>query len=135
MSLFIVPQSHTDYAWESDGASCLGEACTTDEITPSQLKMILSRGERTLVQMKNSEDKVVGWGCYRIDQLPNLRALHITNLVAHNGGFENFFEEIKKIASAYGCSRVRCSCLPTQAMLFKIKCNFLPVYTTLEIII
>jgi len=132
LSLFIVPQSHTDYAWEKDGASTLAESCTADEVTPDQLKMILNRGERTLVQIKNGED-VVGWGVYRIDQLPNIRVLHITNLVAHNSHFENFFEEIKKIAMYHGCSRVRCSCSPTHARLYKITCGFTPVYETLEI--
>lgn len=134
MTLFIVPQSHTDYAWDVEGASCLAEACLVDECTPSQLKMLLSRGERTLVQVKN-EDVIAGWGVYRIDQLPNIRVMLITNLVAHNGGFESFFDEIKKIASAYGCSRIRASCLPAQARLYEMKCKFKLVYSTVEVII
>lgn len=133
MGLLIVPYDYIDKAWV-DGASCLSESCLTDEVTIDQLKMILSRGERTLVQIRN-EEKVVGWGVYRIDQLPNLRVLHITNLVAHNGGFESFFEEIKAIAKAYGCSRVRASCSPTHARLYKITCGFTPVYETVEVII
>jgi len=131
MALFIVPQTHIDIAWK-DGASSLVESCLTDEVTIEQLKMILSRGERVLVQIKNNED-VVGWGVYKIDQMPNFRALHITNLVAHNSGFDSFFEDIKSIAKYNGCSRIRCCALPAQARLYKIRCNFLPVYTTLEV--
>ena len=131
MALFIVPQTHIDIAWE-DGANSLIESCLTDEVTIDQLKMILSRGERVLVQIKNGED-VVGWGVYKIDQMPNFRALHITNLVAHNSGFDSFFEDIKNIAKYNGCSRIRCCALPAQARLYKIRCNFQPVYTTLEV--
>ena len=133
MALFIVQQTHIDIAW-AEGASSLSESCLTDEVTTDQLKMILSRGERVLVQIKSGDD-VVGWGTYRIDQMPNFRALHITNLVAHNGGFDSFFEDIKSIAKFNGCSRIRCCSLPAQARLYKIRCNFQPVYTTLEVIL
>jgi len=130
--LIVIPPSHVDFAWR-DGASCLADACKlVDEITGDQLKMILARGERTLIVMRK-DDKNVGWGCIRVDQLPNIRVLHITDLVAPNGHFEEFFAEIKTIAEGMGCSRVRCSALPPQARLYKMKCNFLPVYETLEI--
>lgn len=132
MKLFTVSSSHVDKAWK-DGASCLEEACKlVDEITGSQLKMILSRGERTLVAMRD-EDKTVGWGCFRIDQLPNVRVLHITDLVAHNAHFEAFFNELKQVAEQLGCSRIRCSAPPAQARLYRIKCGFEPIYETLEV--
>lgn len=112
MELQQVAPMHIDRAW-SDGASCLAEACDTSggEITGSQLKMILSRGERTLIRMWDGE-KVRGWGVVRVDQLPNIRALHITDLVAHNGHFEQFFEAIKHLARDLGCSE--CAVLRNQ---------------------
>ena len=132
MNLVIVPPTHIDYAWR-EGASCLAEACAlVDEITGDQLKMILARGERTLVRM-DDEGKVAGWGAFRVDQLPNLRILHLTDLVAHNAGFERFFEEIKQVAFSLGCSRIRCSTHPAQARLYRMKCGFKPVYETLEV--
>lgn len=122
-----------DKAWK-EGADCLEAACDESggDITGSQLKMILSRGERTLVRMDNNGE-TVGWGAVRVDQLPNLRALHVTNLVAPHGHFEQFFEEIKGMAASLGCSRVRCSAKPAQARLYRMKCGFLPVYETLEV--
>lgn len=130
--LEIVQPAFVDQAWR-DGASCLAEACElTDEITGSQLKLILSRGERHLVRMVDGE-KVVGWGCFRIDQLPNVRVLHITDLVAHNVGFERFFDEIKQVARNAGCSQVRCSAHPAQARLYRMKCGFTEVYATLKV--
>lgn len=133
MKLEIVEPRFVDFAWK-DGADSLGEVCKlVDEITGDQLKMILSRGERTLVRL-DDEGKTVGWGAFRVDQLPNLRVLHITDLVAHNGGFERFFEEIKQIAKVLGCSRVRCSTMPAQARLYRQKCGFKPVYETIEVL-
>lgn len=132
MRLDLVQPQFIDFAWR-DGASCLGEACNESggEITGDQLRMMLARGERQLVRMRDG-DAVVGWGVFRIDQLPNVRALHITELVAHGGGFERFFEEIKKVARAFGCSAVRCAAGPAQERLYRMKCGFEPIYTIME---
>lgn len=133
MELCPVPSERIDKAWK-DGASLLSEACETSggEITGDQLKMILSRGERTLLCMRD-DDKTVGWAVVRVDQLPNLRVLHVTDLVAHNAGFERFFAALKLMAGHLGCSRVRCSCKEAQARLYRMKLGFKPVYTTLEV--
>lgn len=122
-----------DKAWK-EGADCLASACDESggDITGSQLKLILSRGERTLIRMDN-DGETVGWGAIRVDQLPNVRALHVTNLVAPHGHFEQFFSEIKDMAAKLGCSEVRCSAKPPQARLFRMKCGFTPVYETLKV--
>mgnify|MGYP000149610975 FL=1 len=134
MQLIPVPQNFIDLAYQR-GASCLHEACSTsgNEITGDQLKMILSRGERSLLEM-TIDNKTVGWGVVRVDQLPNVRVLYITNLVAHNGGFEDFFEAIKQLARDLGCSKVRCAAKAAQARLYRMKCGFAPVYEVLEVI-
>ena len=133
MNLTPVPATHIDLAWK-EGASCLAEACDKSggEITGDQLKMILSRGERTLIRM-DAEDGVRGWGVVRVDQLPNLRVLFVTDLVAHNGGFHEFFEAIKEMARTLGCSRVRCAAGVAQERLYRMKCGFRPVYQILEV--
>lgn len=132
MKLVIVPPDWVDFAWRTEGADCLAEVCAlVEEITGSQLKMILCRGERTLIKME--EDGIaVGWGAFRVDNLPNIRVLHITDLVAHNQGFERFFEQIKDIAKKLGCAKVRCSTFPAQARLYRMKCGFKPIYETIE---
>ena len=132
MRLQIVQPQFIDFAWR-DGASCLAEACKlVDEITGDQLKLILSRGERTLVKMVEG-DETVGWGCFRVDQLPNCRVLHVTDLVAHNAHFETFFEDVKQIAETLGCSKIRCAAPPAQARLYKHKLGAKHVYEILEI--
>lgn len=132
MQLLTVSPQFIDRAWK-DGASRLEEVCDlVEEITGSQLKLILSRGERTLVALRK-DDKTVGWGCYRIDQLPNLRVFHITDLVARNAHFEDFFDQCKKMAEQMGCSRIRCAALPAQARLYRMKSGFKPIYEILEV--
>lgn len=133
MKLTIVPSTHIDMAW-LEGASSLAEACATSdgEITGDQLKLILSRGERTLVRMEADEGQV-GWGVVRVDQLPNVRVLFVTDMVAHNGGFERFFNELKGLARSLGCSKVRCAAKPAQARLYRQKVGFSPVYEILEV--
>ena len=60
MKLELIQAQFVDYAWR-DGADCLKEACDTSggEITGDQLRMMLARGERQLVRMRDG-DAVVG---------------------------------------------------------------------------
>jgi hypothetical protein len=133
LMLIQIPAYQIDAAWKN-GASDLAKACDTSggEITGDQLKMILARGERTLVRME-SEGQVVGWGVVRIDQLPNLRALYVTDMVAPGAHFETFFEDLKQLAAQNGCSVIRCAAKPAQERLYRMKCQFRPVYTILEV--
>lgn len=133
MKLELIDSRFIDKAY-ADGASCLSAACDVSggEIEGAQLKMMLSRSERTLVRM-NDEGKTVGWGVVRVDQLPNMRVLFVTDLVAPNGHFERFFDAIKELAASMGCSKVRCAAKPAQARLYSMKCGFNPVYTIMEV--
>jgi hypothetical protein len=129
MNIVPIPSHQVDYAW-ADGAIALAESCEK-ECTIDQLKMLIARGERTLCAMVD-DGITVGWGVCRVDQLPNIRALHITNLVGHNAHFESVFKELKLMAKSLGCSVVRCCAKPAQARLYRQKCGFVPVYETLE---
>lgn len=128
-----IPASHVDAAWR-DGASELAKACDTSggEIEGPQLKMILARGERTLFRM-DRDGECVGWGVVRIDQLPNVRVLFVTDLVAPNGHFEAFFDGLQAVAKQHGCSEIRCAAKDAQARLYRIKCGFEPVYQILRV--
>ena len=131
MTLQAIEPKNIDFAWR-DGASKLAEACKlVEEITGEQLKMILSRGERTLIEMRRDGENA-GWGTIRVDQLPNVRVLHITDLYAPKVHFEEFYEELRKIAIALGCSKIRCAALPAQERLYEAKCGFKAVYQIME---
>lgn len=133
MKLIPIPASHIDFAWR-DGASQLAEACETSggEITGDQLKMLLARGERTLIRM-DGEGTTVGWGVVRVDNLPNVRVLFVTDMTAHHAHFERFLQALKEIASAYGCSEIRCAAKPAQERLYRMKCGFSPVYQIMRV--
>lgn len=135
MQLIPVPQSHIDIAWQK-GASSLSEACATSggEVTGDQLKMLLSRGERSLLEMVDA-DNTVGWGVVRVDQLPNFRVLHVCEMTAPGAHFENFFTALKDLARGLGCSRIRCAAKQAQARLYRMKIGFVPVYETLEVVL
>jgi hypothetical protein len=135
LKLIPVPKEFIDKAWK-EGAWNLAEACEQSggEVEIGQLKMMLSRGERTLLRM-DDETGIVGWGVVRIDQLPNIKVLHACELYAPDTHFERFFEALKAIAESLGCSRIRCSAKPVQARLYKMKCGFTPVYETLEVVL
>jgi hypothetical protein len=80
-------------------------------------------------------DQPVGWAVARVDQLPNFRVLHVTDLVAPNANFPAFMDAVKEMATNLGCSRVRCCAGPAQARLYRMKLGFKPVYETLEVVI
>ena len=131
--LLTVPHTHIDQAWK-DGANKLSQACDVSggEITGDQLKMLLSRNERSLIAMRR-EGEIVGWGVVRVDQLPNMRVLMITDLVAPGAGFQEFFVKIKELALSLGCSKVRCAADDIRERLYKMKCGFKRVYAILEV--
>lgn len=133
IDLVPIAAHQIDFAYR-DGADCLSKACDTSggEITGDQLKMILSRGERQLIRM-DADGKAVGWGVVRVDQLPNMRVLFITDLVAPHGRFEAFFSSIKDMAKQYGCSKVRCAAKPAQERLYRMRCQFKTVYQIMEV--
>lgn len=133
MRLNPIPSTHIDFAW-SDGAHVLSKACDVSggEITGDQLKMMLSRGERNLLRL-DDEDRVVGWAVVRIDQLPNVRVMMVTDLVAPGGYFHHCLEPLREMSRAYGCSVIRCAAKPAQQRLYQHKCGFKPVYQILEV--
>ena len=128
-----VPPAFIDRAWR-DGAHRLSEACDQSggEITADQLKLLLARGERTLLAVMQ-DGAPVGWVVVRIDQLPNVRALHICELWGPGSHYEDCREQLWSYARSNGCSEIRCSAKPGQARLYRMKGGFEPIYTTLRV--
>lgn len=133
IELIQVGAAFVDKAW-ADGAHRLAESCEASggEITGDQLKLILARGERSLIGMKR-DGEFAGWGVVSVDQLPNCRVLFVTNLWAPGAGHGEFFIELRKVAQAHGCSRIRCAAQPAQARLYAQTCDLKPLYSILEV--
>lgn len=69
--------------------------------------MLLMRGERQLLRIVK-DGQCVGWATIRIDQLPNVRVLHVCSLYAPGNHFVGCFEPLKALAVANGCEEMRC---------------------------
>ncbi|UUC95487.1 hypothetical protein [Comamonas sp. C11] len=130
--LQVIPAAFVGRAW-LDGAHMLAKACETSggEITGEQLKLLLSRGERDLIRI-DLDGKAVGWAVTRIDQLPNVRALHICELYAPGGHWLACSEQLAAMARANGCTEMRCSAKPAQVRLYQRHLPWEPIYTTLR---
>lgn len=130
--LHIVPPAFVGRAW-ADGAHLLGQACATSggEVTGDQLKLLLARGERDLIRI-DLDGQAVGWAVTRIDQLPNVRALHVCELYAPGGHWLACSEQLAAMARANGCTELRCSAGPAQQRLYQRHLPWEPLYTTMR---
>jgi len=128
-----VPPHFVDREWRA-GAFKLAEACATSggEVTGDQLKLMLMRGERALARVVK-DGQAVGWLALRIDQLPNVRVLHVCELYAPGAMFAECWDQLKAFASGNGCTEIRCAAKPAQARLYRMKFGFEPVYETLRV--
>lgn len=133
MKLLHIPAQHVDKAW-SDGAHNLSEACkwASREVTPDQLKMMLARGERTLLGLQ-VEGKFVAWAAVQVQQLPNIRVLYVYSIYAPGSTGPDAFRLLADTARAEGCSSIRGACSEQVARLWERKFEAKRLYTTMEI--
>lgn len=130
MELVLVPATHIDQAWR-DGAHKLSEACDrVDEVTADQLKLILARGEQTLVALQDGE-RFRGWAVINFEQLPNKRVLFIYSLYAP-GVTDEFTALLVELAGKSGCSALRASVDNANKRLWERKINVRHVYSVME---
>lgn len=131
MHLEVVPATHIDMAW-SDGASKLSEACdrSAGEVTADQLKMILARGEKQLIALKD-DDVFRGWAVIEFEQMPNKRALFIYSLYAP-GVTKEFAELLAGVARQHGCSAIRAACDEANQRLWETKLGARRAYAIME---
>lgn len=129
VTLIPVKASHIDFVW-SECKDKLAESCE-EECTIDQLKTELFSGHRTLVKL-DRDGATVGWGVFKVDQYPNFRCLHVTNLWARKARFEEFFGALQSLAVDQGCVRIRSCAKDLQRRLYQQKLKFEIVYTTLE---
>lgn len=132
MDLFICSPAEIDAAWRN-GAHKLSEACkrASREITPDQLKMLLARGERTLIGCREGVE-VKGWAAIQVQQLPNIRVLHIYSIYAPGCTSVEMFARLKDYARANGCSAIRGAADDAVARLWERRFNAQKLYHIME---
>lgn len=133
MELFFVPPTHIDTAW-ADGAENLSKATSraAREITPSQLRMILSRGERTLIGVREPGGPPLGWAAVSFSQLPNVRVLYVYALYAPGAAGPEAFRLLADYARANGCSCIRGSCQDAVGRLWERRYQARKLYAVYE---
>ncbi len=133
MNIFQVPVSHVEKAW-NDGAHNLSEAVLKAgrEITPDQLRLILTRGERILLGV-GDDTQISGWAAVQIQQLPNLRVCYIYAIWAPGSTGPEAFSLLKKYAVDNGCAVIRGACNDAVSRLWEMKFQAKKVYQIMEI--
>ncbi len=128
VNLLRVSPAHIDKAWK-DGAHKLSEATkwAGDEITPDQLKMLLSRGERQLLALQDG-DALVAWAAVQVQQLPNIRVLYVYAIYAPGSTGPEAFSQLSDLARAEGCSEIRGACSDAVARLWERKLKATKAY-------
>jgi hypothetical protein len=131
IELFHCQPHEIDRAWKN-GASELARATkwAAREITPDQLKMLLARGERTLLGARD-DGKVIGWAAVSVQQLPNMRVLYVFAMAGKGIASPEVMALIRQYAEHNGCSTVRGAVRPAMARLLGLR-GWKPLYQTLE---
>lgn len=134
MKLFQVPVSHIGKAW-ADGAYNLGEATNhaKREITPDQLKLLLLRGERTLLGIAGDGDIPQAWAAVQIQTLPNIRTLFVYALYAPGSAGPDAFKLLAEYGRANGCETIRGCCIDSIGRLWERRYDAKKLYSTYEI--
>lgn len=131
--LTVVPPQFVNRAWK-EGASGLEKACerSAGDVTGSQLKMQIARGEVSLLRFERG-GVAHAWLAVHWQHLPNQLVLFVNAIYAPNGTFEESFGLLKEYAASNGATCVRGACGEAVARLWAKKFGFTEAYRIMEI--
>lgn len=102
------------------------------DFTLDQLKLLLVRGEQTLLVSVNENNKINGAMTVEFINNPNARTMFITALGGHGIVNEETFSQVETWARMQGATKAAAWAQETQARLYKIKANFNTVRMVVE---
>ena len=105
---------------------------STHDCTIEQLKMLLVRGEQTLLVSVNENSKLNGAMTVEFINYPNNRVMHITALGGHGIVNNETFSQVESWAKMQGATKASAWAQEAQARLYKIKSNFNTVRYVVE---
>jgi hypothetical protein len=134
MQIVVVNPAHVCNEWAL-GAHQLSEACekSAGEITGDQLKMLLARGERTLLAAQDERGVSQAWAAIQVQQLPNIRVMHVYSLFARGNTGDELFEQLADIARKEGCSEIRGCVNEASERMWRARFGAERVYTTIRV--
>jgi hypothetical protein len=105
---------------------------STHDCTIEQLKMLLVRGEQTLLVSVNENSKLNGAMTVEFINYPNNRVMHITALGGNGIVNDETFSQVEAWARMQGATKASAWAQEAQARLYKIKSNFNTVRYVVE---
>jgi hypothetical protein len=105
---------------------------STHDCTIEQLKMLLVRGEQTLLVSINEKGVLNGAMTVEFINYPNNRVMHITALGGHGIVNDETFSQVESWAKMQGATKASAWAQEAQARLYKIKSNFNTVRYVVE---
>ena len=102
------------------------------DYTVDQLKLILARGEQTLLVSIDDDGKFNGAMTVEFSNRPNNRVMFITALGGHGIVNNETFEQVENWARMQGATKVCAWAQEAQARLYKMKANFNTVRMVVE---
>jgi hypothetical protein len=129
----IVAPNNVYYVWE-DIKEYLNASInvSTHDCTIEQLKMLLVRGEQTLLLSVNENNKINGAMTVEFINYPNNRVMHITALGGHGIVNDETFSQVESWAKLQGATKASAWAQEAQARLYKIKSKFNTVRYVVE---
>lgn len=105
---------------------------STHDCTIEQLKMLLVRGEQTLLVSINEKGVLNGAMTVEFINRPNSRIMFITALGGHGIVNDETFSQVESWAKMQGATKASAWAQEAQARLYKIKSNFNTVRYVVE---
>lgn len=102
------------------------------DITLDQLKLLLVRGEQTLLVSVDKNNKLNGAMTVEFVNHPNSRVMFITALGGNGIVNNETFSQVESWAKLQGATKVNAWAQEAQARLYKIKANFNTVRMVVE---
>ena len=129
----IVAPNNVYHVWD-DISSYLEASINVSggDFTLDQLKMLLVRGEQTLLVSVNDNKKINGAMTVEFINNPNARTMFITALGGHGIVNDETFSQVETWAKMQGATKASAWAQETQARLYKIKANFNTVRMVVE---
>jgi hypothetical protein len=102
------------------------------DFTLDQLKLVLARGEQTLLVSVDENSKLNGAMTVEFSNRPNNRVMFITALGGNGIVNKDTFDQVESWARMQGATKVSAWAQEAQARLYKIKSNFNTVRLVVE---
>lgn len=129
----IVAPNNVYHVW-NDISSYLEASINVSggDFTLEQLKLLLVRGEQTLLVSVNDNKKINGAMTVEFINSPNARTMFITALGGHGIVNEETFSQVETWAKMQGATKASAWAQEAQARLYKLKANFDTVRMVVE---